>query len=134
LDAEANLVKATKNAQGIQAEGSAKADAEKQLQLASVTAQTTLAKEIGENDGYQKYLIEIRRVEATEKVGLEQAKNINGSNIKIVATAGNVAEGLNSALDVLTPKGGSSIATALEALAGTEAGQALLAKFGIKQE
>jgi flotillin len=132
LDAEANLVKATKNAEGIQAEGSAKADAEKQMQMASVTAQTTLAKEIGENNGYQQYLIEIRRVEATEKVGLEQAKNINGSNIKIVATAGNVAEGLNSALDVLTPKGGASIATALEALAGTEAGQALLARLGLK--
>lgn len=131
LEAEASLVRATKNAEGIEAEGRAKADAEEKMQLASVSAQTSLAKEIGENEGYQKYLIEIRKVEATEKVGLEQAKNINGSNIKIIANAGNVAEGLNSALDVLTPKGGSSIAGALEAFVATDAGKALLEKLGI---
>lgn len=131
LEAEANLVKATKNAEGIQAEGVASAEAKKQMELASVTAQTTLAKEIGENEGYQRYLIEIRKVEATEAVGLAQAKNIEGSNIKIVATSGSVSEGLNKALDVLTPKGGSNIGAALEALAGTEAGQQLLKKLGI---
>ena len=129
---EAALVRATKNAEGIEAEGKAKAGAEEAMQLASVTAQTSLAKEIGENDGYQQYLIEIRKVEATEKVGLEQARNINGSNIKIIANAGNVAEGLNSALDVLTPKGGSNIAGALEAFAATDAGKALLEKLGVK--
>ena len=87
------------------------------IRIASVTAQTSLAKEIGDNDGYQRYLIEVRKVEATERVGLEQAKNINGSNIKIIANAGNVAEGISSALDVLTPKGGSNLAGALEAFA-----------------
>ncbi len=134
LDAEAKLVQATKNAEGIKAEGQAKAEAEEKMQMASVTAQTTLAKEVGENEGYQKYLIEIRKVEATEKVGLEQAKNINGSNIKIIANAGNVAEGLSSALDVLTPKGGANIAGAIEALAATDAGKALLKKLGLKLE
>ena len=132
LDAEAKLVQATKNAEGIKAEGQAKAEAEEKMQMASVTAQTTLAKEVGENEGYQKYLIEIRKVEANEKVGMEQAKNINGSNIKIIANAGNVAEGLSSALDVLTPKGGANLAGAVEALAATEVGKALLDKLGIK--
>ena len=42
------------------------------------------------------------------------------------------AEGLNSALDVLTPKGGSNIAGALEAFAATDAGKALLEKLGVK--
>ena len=133
LEADAQLVLATKNAEGIKAEGEAKADAEKQLQLASVTAQTTLAKEIGENDGYQRYLIEIRKVEATEKVGLEQAKNISGSNIKIIAGAGSVSEGVTSALDVLTPKGGMSLAGMLETLGATETGKQLLAKLGVKE-
>lgn len=132
LEAEAELVRATKNAEGIEAEGKAKAGAEQAMQLASVTAQTSLAKEIGDNDGYQRYLIEVRKVEATERVGLEQAKNINGSNIKIIANAGNVAEGISSALDVLTPKGGSNLAGALEALVATDAGKALLEKLGVK--
>ena len=134
LDAEAALVRATKNAEGIKAEGDAKAEAEKQMQLASVIAQTSLAKEIGENEGYQRYLIEIRKVEATEKVGLAQAENINGSNIKIIANAGNVAEGLSSALDVLTPKGGANLAGAIEALAATDAGKALFEKIGLMIE
>ena len=51
---------------------------------------------------------------------------------EIIANAGNVAEGLNSALDVLTPKGGSNIAGALEAFAATDAGKALLEKLGVK--
>ena len=131
LDADAKLFQATKNAEGIKAEGEAVAEAEKQKQLASVTAQTTLAKEIGENDGYQRYLIEIRKVEATEKVGLEQAKNISGSNIKIIAGAGSVSEGVTSALDVLTPKGGLNIASMLETLGSTEVGKQLLEKLGV---
>lgn len=134
LDAEATLVKATKNAEGIKAEGDAKAEAEKQMQLASVMAQTTLAKEIGENEGYQHYLIEIRKVEATEKVGLAQAENMSGANIKVIANAGDVASGVSSALDVLTPKGGANIAGAIEALATTDAGKALLEKLGLKIE
>jgi flotillin len=132
LEAEARLVQATKNAEGIEAEGRAKAEAEEKMQMASVTAQTTLAKEVGENEGYQKYLIEIRKVEATEKVGLEQAKNMAHADIKVIANAGDVAGGVSSALDVLTPKGGVNLAGALEAFAATEAGKALLDKFGVK--
>lgn len=66
----------------------------------------TLAKEIGENTGYQSYLAQIRQVEANEKVGLAQAENIKGADIRIIAGA-------------------------LEAFAATEAGQSLLSKFGI---
>ena len=66
----------------------------------------TLAKEIGENTGYQSYLVQIRQVEANEKVGLAQAENIKGADIRIIAGA-------------------------LEAFAATEAGQSLLGKLGI---
>lgn len=134
LDAEAKLIASIKAAEGIKAEGEAKAEAEKKMQLASVEAQITLANEIGTNEGYQQYLIKVKEVEATMTVGLEQAKNIKGANIKIIANAGNVAGGLTKALDVLTPNGGVNIAGALEALGATEAGQQLLAKFGIKAE
>ncbi|MBQ7286090.1 MAG: hypothetical protein IJW72_07580, partial [Alphaproteobacteria bacterium] len=52
------------------------------------------------------YLVQIRQVEANEKVGLAQAENIKGADIRIIAGA-------------------------LEAFAATEAGQSLLGKLGI---
>lgn len=126
LQAEADLTKATKNAEGIAAEGRAKAEAEEKMQLASVTAQTTLAAKVGENKPYQEYLIAIRQVEANEKVGVAQAENISGSNIRIISGADGIQGGLNKALDLFSPKGGASLSVALEAFAGTEAGQAFL--------
>ncbi|MBE6458363.1 MAG: hypothetical protein E7010_00960 [Alphaproteobacteria bacterium] len=91
----------------------------------------TLAKEIGENTGYQSYLVQIRQVEANEKVGLAQAENIKGADIRIIAGAGDVTGGINNAMGALSPKGGFNIAGALEAFAATEAGQSLLGKLGI---
>lgn len=129
--AEGNLITSTKAAEGIKLEGNAKADAEKQMQLASVEAQLTLAKEIGENEGYQSYLIQIRQVEANEKVGLAQAENIKGADIKIIAGAGDVTGGISSAMGALSPKGGFNIAGMLETLTATEEGKALLSKLGL---
>lgn len=129
--ADGKLITATKNSEGIKLEGDAKAEAEKKMQLASVEAQMTLAKEIGENTGYQSYLVQIRQVEATEKVGLAQAENIKGADIRIIAGAGDVTGGINNAMGALSPKGGFNIAGALEAFAATEAGQSLLGKLGI---
>ena len=129
--AEGNLITSTKAAEGIKLEGTAKADAEKQMQLASVEAQLTLAKEIGENQGYQSYLIQIRQVEANEKVGLAQAENIKGADIKIIAGAGDVTGGISSAMGALSPKGGFNIAGMLETLTATEEGKALLNKLGL---
>ena len=129
--AEGNLITSTKAAEGIKLEGSAKADAEKQMQLASVEAQLTLAKEIGDNEGYQSYLIQVRQVEANERVGLAQAENIKGADIKIIAGAGDVTGGVSSAMGALSPKGGFNIAGMLETLTATEEGKALLSKLGL---
>ena len=129
--AEGSLVTATKSAEGIKLEGDAKAEAEKKMQMASVEAQLKLATEIGENQGYQQYLIEIRKVEANEKVGLAQAENIKGADIKIIAGAGDVTGGISNAMGALSPKGGFNIAGAMEALAATDAGKELLSKLGI---
>lgn len=126
LQAEADLTKATKNAEGIKAEGEAKATAEEKMQLASVTAQTTLAKEVGENERYQHYLIEIKKVEAGQTIGVAQAAALEKAGIKIVATGDGVQGGLNKAIDLFTGKGGA----ALEALKGTEAGEQMLATIG----
>lgn len=129
LDAEAKLALKEKEAQGIQLEGSAKADAEKQMQLASVEAQITLANKIGENQGYQEYLIKIRTVEAQEAVGKEQAKNLGNANIKVIANAGTVDGGIKSAMDLFSAKGGTGVGAALEALSNTDIGKQLLDKF-----
>ncbi len=129
--ADGTLVTAAKSAEGIKLEGEAKAETEKQMQLASVEAQMTLAKEIGTNEGYQNYLVQIRQVEANEKVGLAQAENIKGADIKIIAGAGDVTGGISSAAGALSPKGGFNLAGMLETLSATSEGQNLLEKLGV---
>lgn len=132
LIAEGKLESKKREAEGIQIEGTAKAEAEKALQLAPVTAQITLAKEIGSNEGYQNYLVTLRRVEATQVVGVEQAKALEKANVKIIANTGEPTNGLTNVMDLFTPKGGTSIAGMLEALAQTDEGQKILAKIGPK--
>lgn len=111
LEAEAKLVTQTKNAEGIKLEGEAKAEAEKQLQLASVTAQTTLAKEVGENEQYQQYLITIRQVEANEKIGIEQAKALTQANLKVIANSNDgISSGINKITDLFSANGGTELA------------------------
>lgn len=131
--AEGSLAVATKSAEGIKLEGDAKAQAAKQMQMAKVDPQLALAKEIGSNKEYQSYLISIRKIEANEKIGVAQAENIKGADIKIIAGGGNVADSVNNAVEVLSPKGDFSVAGALEALAATDAGKELLAKVGLNK-
>ena len=115
-----------KDAEGIQAVGNAKAEAEKAMLLAPVNAQLTLAKEIGENQAYQTYLIEVRKVEATESVGKEMAVAMSKADLKVIANSGSVQNGVASLGDIFTPAGGTSIAGMLEALAQTDQGKALV--------
>lgn len=129
-DSEAALVAAENEAKGIRAKGEAEADAKEKAGLAEVQPQITLAKEIGENEGYQTYLIEIKKVEAQQAVGVEQAKNLGNAQIKIIANAGgNVADGVGSVMDLFTAKGGQALGSMLETFAGTEAGQQVLSKI-----
>ena len=135
-DAEAQLKKEQNVAEAIKAKGLAEAEAKEKQGLAEVQPQITLAKEIGTNDGYQKYLIEIKKVEASQAVGIEQAKNLGTAQIKIIANAGsNIPEGVNSVMDLFSAKGGQALGSMIEAFAGTEAGQQLLSKItGNKEE
>lgn len=127
---EGELAKTRNDAQGVQATGQAEAEAARLLQLAPISAQIELAKEIGSNAGYQTYLVEIRRVEATMEVGKAMAAAIGDAELKVIATDGNVQNGMNKLADLLTPKGGTALGGMLSALAQTEEGKAIIGKLG----
>lgn len=133
LVAEGNLESKKRESEGIAVEGTAKAEAEKAMQLAPVQAQIVLAKEIGENAGYQKYLVTIEQVKATQAVGIEQAKALAQANVKVIANSGNVENGMKSIMDIFSSNGGTQVGAMLEGLAQTEQGQALLEKAGVKK-
>jgi flotillin len=139
--AKARLESQKNEAQGIQAvgeaeaaviaaKGNSEAEAEKANQLASVTAQTTLATEIGENQQYQDYLIRVKTVDKDEVVEVAKAKAmaeaLGKADLKILANSGDVQSGMNKFSDILSAKGGSQINGLLESLKQTEEGAALL--------
>lgn len=134
LIAEGELAAKKHEAAGITVEGQAKADAEKAMQLAPIEAQIVLAKEIGENQAYQNYLLSNRQIEATQAVGIEQAKALASTEAKVIVNSGDVSSGMSSLMDIFSPKGGTAVGGALEALANTEQGKALMEKFGIGVE
>lgn len=126
LRAEANLNETLKQAEGIAATGTAKADAEKALQLAPVAAQITLAKEIGENQSYQEYLVTIRKVEAQQAIGIQMAEALKDADLKVIANSGDVQGGINGLMDVFSAKGGTGLAGMLAGLSQTDEGKALV--------
>ena len=129
LLAEGQLESERRNAEAILVKGQSVAEAEKLLQLAPVEAQIVLAKEIGENQSYQQYLITIRQVEASQAVGVEQAKALEKADIKVIANNGSVSSGLSSVGDLLSSGGGINVGAMLEGLAQTPAGKAVLDKI-----
>lgn len=129
VGAEGDLKRQQLNAEGVIAEGNAKGQAEKALLMAPVDAQITLAKEIGGNDGYQKYLVSMRQVEAVQAVGLEQAKALQDAEIKIIATGTDGTSGVSKAIELFSAKGGTQVGAMLEAFANTDMGKALLGKL-----
>lgn len=129
LEASALLEMKDKESQGIQKIGSAEAEALRLRELAPISAQIELAKEIGENQGYQTYLISIKQIEANQIVGIEQAKALASADLKVIANEGNVASGISKIGEVLSSKGGTNIASMLEGLAQSEQGKALIDKF-----
>lgn len=124
--ADGKLQATKKEAEGVQSLGTAKAEAEKAILLAPVNAQTTLAKEIGSNQGYQEYLIRIRDIERMESVGKEQAIAIGKGEIKIIVNSGDVSSGIGNISNIFSPTGGTALGGMLEALSQTDAGKALV--------
>jgi len=132
--AEGRLESEKKEAEAVMVKGQAKADAEKAMQLAPVQAQITLAKEIGENASYQKYLVTLEQIKANENIMKEQAKALEKANIKIIANSGTATEGLNSVGELFTAKGGTQLGAMLEGLSQTDTGKAVLNAVGVKSD
>ena len=126
INAQASLESAKLHAEGVEIEGKAKGEAEKAILLAPVQAQITLAKEIGENAGYQTYLVSLEGIKAYLTVGVEQAKALEKADVKVIATAGNAVTGVTNAMSLFTPQGGQSIGGMLEAFSNTPEGKAVL--------
>lgn len=133
LVAEGNLEQAKLHAQGVEVEGKAKGEAEKAVLLAPVQAQITLAKEIGSNDGYQKYLLGIKEIDKNQVVGVAQAEALKAADIKVIANTGDVVGGVSNVMDLFTSKGGTQLGSMVEAFKQTPAGAALLRKLNGEQ-
>ena len=135
LAAAALLEMKDKEAQGTLKIGSAEAEALRLKELAPVNAQIELAREIGENQGYQTYLISIKQIEANRDIGLEQAKALSAADLKIIANEGSVGEGMSKFGEILSAKGGTQLAAMLEALNQSEVAKKVLDKIsGAKEE
>lgn len=126
LIAEGDLEAKQREATGIAVEGQARAEAEKAMQLAPVQAQIVLAQEIGENQGYQHYLLGTREIEAREAIGIKQAEALKDAGIKIIANAGTPADGLSSVSELFSSRGGMKLGAMLEGLAQTDVGKKIL--------
>jgi flotillin len=130
---EAEAIKSVGEAQAevIKAKGLSEAEAKKQMELANVSAQTTLAKEIGENESYQTYLIKIREIEITGEVNKVQyeslATALNGADLKLLVNSGDVHSGLGKFSDLLSSKGASATNGLVEGLKQTAEGAGLVA-------
>ena len=113
----------------ILAKGTSEADAEKANQLASVTAQTTLAEKIGENQPYQDYLIRVKTVDKDQIVEVAKAEAmaeaLGKADLKILANSGDVQSGMNKFSDILSAKGGSQVNGLIESLKQTDEGEAI---------
>lgn len=129
LRAEAELSMNLKEAQGIKAKGEAEAESKRLMELAPVNAQIELAKEIGNNQGYQDYLVRLEQIKALCEVGIEQAKNLGKANIKINAMSNDVPSGVNKVTDIFSPNGGLNLAGALETFASSPIGEKVINKF-----
>lgn len=114
----------------IEAKGQSEAKVEQANQLASVVAQTTLAKEIGENQGYQQYLIKIKEVEVSQVVEVKKAEALaealSNADLKLLVNSGDVNSGLNKFTDILSAKGGSQLNGLIESLKQTDEGKSIL--------
>ena len=129
INSDALLYQAKQNAQSIQLEGAAKADAERLMLEAPVMAQTKLAESIGTNKEYQNYLITIKRIEVDGEVQKANAIALEHSDLKLLVNSGDVQSGLTKFTDLLSSKGGGAISSMLQSISQSDEGKALFNKF-----
>jgi flotillin len=124
--AQGDLEASKLTAEGIRVQGEAKGAAEQAVLMAPVQTQITLAKEIGENQGYQQYLVTIKQIEANRDVGIEVSKSFANANMKIIANGGSIGEGVGNLSKMISSSGGTHIASMLEGLTQTDTGKSLI--------
>jgi flotillin len=124
--AEGKLKEAQLNAEGIIVEGEAQGKADLATLMAPVNSQIELAKEIGQNPGYQTYLVAVKQVEAAQAVGVEAARALQAADVKVISNAGDPPSGASKVLDLFTSTGGHNITAMLTALRQSEDGGALI--------
>jgi flotillin len=124
--AQGDLEASKLSAEGVRIQGEAQGSAEQAVLMAPVQTQITLAKEIGENEGYQKYLITIKQIESNRDVGIEMSKAFSKADMKIIANGGNLGEGINNLSKMISSSGGVNIASMIEGLTQTDTGKALV--------
>ena len=59
-------------------------------------------------------------MKANQAVGIEQAKALSQADLKIIANAGNVENGMKSVMDIFSSNGGTHVGAMLEGLVQTE--------------
>lgn len=135
LEAKKKLAEGVKTigeaeAEVIKAKGISEAESKKAMELAGVTAQTTLAEKIGENKPYQDYLIRVKEVEVSQVVGVAQyesiAQALSKAELKLLINSGDVNSGIGKLSDLFTSKGGSQLNGMMEALKQTPEGGTIL--------
>ena len=133
LKAEADLVTATNEAKGTEAKGKAQALAQELAKKASVQDQVTLAEKVGENKPYQDFLIAQKQIEVQgdvmKAVGVAQANNLSGADIKMFVSSGSVPEGVSKAAGIFSPDNALNIASMLEAFKSTPMGAEIVDKL-----
>lgn len=134
LIADGNLEAERRAAEGIKIKGEADAEAKKLMELAPIRAQIELAQEIGDNEGYQQYLILLDAISAHRDVGVAQAEALEAADIKVISNAGDVSDGVKGAAGVLSSRGGTNMAAMVEGFAQSPLGEEILSKLtgGIK--
>jgi flotillin len=131
IKAEGHLEAERRRAQGIEAVGTAEGAAETAKLMAPVTAQIKLAETIAEKPAYQNYLVTIEAVKAHIAVGTAQAEALKHADVKVIANTGTPVDGVRSAMDLFSTKGGTALGGMVEAMAQTPTGKAILAQIGV---
>lgn len=128
IRAEGDLESKKRSAEAVRVEGEAKGAAEQAVLMAPVNSQIALAKEIGQNNEYQRYLLTIEAIRAHVTVGSAQAEALKKADVKVISNTGKPAEGLGSVMDLFTSQGGTKLAAAVEAFAQSPLGADILSK------
>ena len=132
LKSEGELTAERNKAIGIEVVGAADAEAKRLLNMADVDPELVLAREIGENDGYQNYLNTEKAINANRDVGVAAASALEKGDLKVIVNGGSTNEGVNSLMSLFDgSNGGTQLGAIIDGALNTEGGAALLQRLGV---